>query len=220
MIRAPVPLRRAAGLLLLALGGAVALQALIHAPTRTAGQAASVPAPAPRRLTIDLKQADLVQFLRLLADTAKVNLVVAPEVQGTQDFTFVDTPWNEVLEASLKPGGYAWELRNGVIFVARARRLQNQKRLTAGLFRLGESSMDYSGKKITLDLHEVPMADLLHRVAAEGGIRLEVDPAVVGLYNYHFQDTPWDQVLDVVLMNASLTWEIRDGVLIIHAPKA
>ncbi len=40
-----------------------------------------------------------------------------------------------------------------------------------------------------------------------------VDNDVQGTYNFKFVDTPWDQVLDVILKNAALGKEIDNGVL-------
>ena len=79
------------------------------------------------KITIDLQNTDLVQFLRLLAETGKLNLVVDNDVQGTYNFKFVDTPWNQVLDVILKNAGLGKEIDNGVLRVAKIEKLQKEE---------------------------------------------------------------------------------------------
>ena len=79
------------------------------------------------KITIDLQNTDLVQFLRLLAETGKLNLVVDNDVQGTYNFKFVDTPWDQVLDVILKNAGLGKEIENGVLRVAKIEKLQKEE---------------------------------------------------------------------------------------------
>jgi type IV pilus assembly protein PilQ len=78
---------------------------------------------------------------------------------------------------------------------------------------LGETSTKYTGAKITIDLQNTEIRDFLRILADTGKLNLVMDPDVQGNYGFKFTDTPWDQVLDVVLKNASLGKEIQNGVL-------
>lgn len=116
--------------------------ALAQEPKPAAAQA-PVPAAAPRsssrtigdkgsrytgaKITIDLQNTDLVQFLRLLAETGKLNLVVDNDVQGTYNFKFVDTPWDQVLDVILKNAALGKEIDNGVLRVAKIEKLQKEE---------------------------------------------------------------------------------------------
>jgi len=79
------------------------------------------------KITIDLQNTDLVQFLRLLAETGKLNLVVDNDVQGTYNFKFVDTPWDQVLDVILKNAALGKEIDNGVLRVAKIEKLQKEE---------------------------------------------------------------------------------------------
>lgn len=207
----PAPLAPRAGLILLLLAGAgLGLQA--RRPAAAPSQTTPV-----KRLTIDLHQVDLVNVLRLVAESAHLNLVVAMDVKGTGDFQFTDTPWTQILDATLKPAGYAWEMRNGILHVARASALHERVRLTEAILKAQASTSDYTGRKVTLDLRSVPISDLLQRLAADGGVTLTIDPKVQGIYSFRFTDTPWDQILDIVLLTAHLDWEMRNGTLHVFA---
>ena len=78
---------------------------------------------------------------------------------------------------------------------------------------LGETSTRYTGAKITIDLQNTDIRDFLRILADTGKLNLVMDPDVQGNYGFKFNETPWDQVLDVVLKNASLGKEIQNGVL-------
>lgn len=78
---------------------------------------------------------------------------------------------------------------------------------------LGETTTKYTGAKITIDLQNTDIRDFLRILADTGKLNLVMDPDVQGNYGFKFNETPWDQVLDVVLKNASLGKEIQNGVL-------
>jgi len=78
---------------------------------------------------------------------------------------------------------------------------------------LGETSAKYTGAKITIDLQNADIRDFVRILADTGKLNLVADPDVTGSYTFKFTDTPWDQVLDVVLKNAGLGKEIHNGVL-------
>lgn len=78
---------------------------------------------------------------------------------------------------------------------------------------LGESQRTYTGARITIDLANTDIRELLRILADTGKLNLVIDPDVQGTLGVRFTDTPWDQVLDVVLKNAGLGKEIQNGVL-------
>ena len=79
------------------------------------------------KITIDLQNTDIRDFLRILADTGKLNLVMDPDVQGNFGFKFTDTPWDQVLDVVLKNAGLGKEIQNGVLRVAKIDKLQKEE---------------------------------------------------------------------------------------------
>jgi type IV pilus assembly protein PilQ len=98
------------------------------APTRsgrTLGDASS--RYSGSKITIDLQNTEIRDFLRILADTGKLNLVMDPDVQGNFGFKFTDTPWDQVLDVVLKNAGLGKEIQNGVLRVAKMDKLQKEE---------------------------------------------------------------------------------------------
>ncbi len=79
------------------------------------------------KITIDLQNTEIRDFIRILADTGKLNLVMDPEVQGSAGFKFTDTPWDQVLDVVLKNSGLGKEIQNGVLRVAKVEKLQREE---------------------------------------------------------------------------------------------
>jgi type IV pilus assembly protein PilQ len=79
------------------------------------------------RMTIDVVNTDLISFLRIIADVAKLNLIADSDVQGIYTFKFVDAPWDQVLDVILKQAGLGKEISNGIIRVAKVEKLQKEE---------------------------------------------------------------------------------------------
>ena len=79
------------------------------------------------KITIDLQNTEIRDFLRILAETGKLNLVMDPDVQGNFGFKFTDTPWDQVLDVVLKHAGLGKEIQNGVLRVAKVDKLQREE---------------------------------------------------------------------------------------------
>lgn len=92
---------------------------------RTLGEASAKYTGA--KITIDLQNADIRDFVRILADTGKLNLVADPDVTGSYTFKFTDTPWDQVLDVVLKNAGLGKEIHNGVLRVAKIDKLQKEE---------------------------------------------------------------------------------------------
>jgi type IV pilus assembly protein PilQ len=79
------------------------------------------------RMTIDVVGTDITSFLRIIADTAHLNLIVDQDVQGIYSFKFTDAPWDQVLDVILKHAGLGKEISNGIIRVAKVEKLQKEE---------------------------------------------------------------------------------------------
>ncbi len=78
-------------------------------------------------ITIDIPSADLGTFLRIIADSMHLNLIMDQDVQGTYNFKFTDTPADLVLDMILKNAGLGKEINHGVLRVAKVEKLQKEE---------------------------------------------------------------------------------------------
>src|SRR5262245_28157703 len=69
-------------------------------------------------VSIDTKEMELSDFLRLMANTANVNVVLHPALQGKVKLRIQDALWDQVLDAVLKNHGLAKEIEGNIIRIA------------------------------------------------------------------------------------------------------
>jgi type IV pilus assembly protein PilQ len=100
-----------------------------QAPTRTAGRTLGEASAkySGARMTVSLTNTDIREFLNIVADAGKLNLVMDPDVQGTFGYRFTDTPWDQILDVVLKNAGFGKEIQNGVLRVAKIEKLQKEE---------------------------------------------------------------------------------------------
>src|SRR5688572_21553012 len=93
-------------------------------------------APAPKRISLDVKDAELHNVLRLLADTGRVNIVVPDDVKGKVTIKLRNVPWTEALDVILRSKGLGREQQGGVIQVDTLERIVKRQRDQAELSKL------------------------------------------------------------------------------------
>jgi type IV pilus assembly protein PilQ len=121
-------------------GTAVALLALLGAD-RAAGQAgpAATPAPAPRAvivldtpaprrftgetISLDLKDADIRDVLKVFAKIGRFNLAIDPEVKGSVTVRLQNVPWDQALDVILRMNGLGYTLEGRILRTGTPRRL-------------------------------------------------------------------------------------------------
>jgi type II secretory pathway component HofQ len=88
--------------------------------TRRIGAEAEGEGPSRFRgasVDLDLKNADLANVFRLLADVGHVNIVVSGEVTGTITLRLKHVPWDQALELIVRTRNLALERDGNVILV-------------------------------------------------------------------------------------------------------
>jgi len=87
------------------------------------------------KVTLDFKDADITNVLRILSLKSGVNIVAGPEVTGTVTIRLADVPWQKALEVVLRAYGYVYE-RDGNIVRVTTREKVAQEDLVSEAFVL------------------------------------------------------------------------------------
>jgi type IV pilus assembly protein PilQ len=102
-------------------------------------QAPSAPAPAPApaaaapstpgngKLSMDFKDADINNLLRIIAEVSGKNVVAGSDVQGKVTVRLINVDWEQALEVILKVNNFAYEMDGNVIRVAPAAKLAAER---------------------------------------------------------------------------------------------
>ena len=94
-------------------------------------QVSSVPGMSRKRITIDLREADIQNVLRLLAKEGGVNIVSGAGVNGTVTVRLRSVPLDEVFLTVLQSRGLGFEKRGNVIRVAPQDTLRSEEQARA-----------------------------------------------------------------------------------------
>jgi type IV pilus assembly protein PilQ len=82
-----------------------------------------------RRIELDLKDADIHNVLRLLADVGRVNIVTADDVAGSITIRMRNVPWDQALDVVLQAKGLGMVRGGNLIRVAPLAALQKEREL-------------------------------------------------------------------------------------------
>jgi type IV pilus assembly protein PilQ len=95
-------------------------------------------------------------------------------------------------------------------------RLHPEKPYTQGGVPSRESRVThFTGKKISLDVQDADIREVLRLLAEASGLNIMVSPEVHGTVTMRMLDVPWDQVLDALLKLHGLAMEQSGNVLFI-----
>ncbi|MDI6605884.1 MAG: secretin and TonB N-terminal domain-containing protein, partial [Candidatus Omnitrophota bacterium] len=83
---------------------------------------------ASDNVTLDFKDADILNVLKIISYKAGVNIVAAPEVSGNITVRLTDVPWQTALEVILRTNGLVFEKQGNIITVAPIAKITEQKK--------------------------------------------------------------------------------------------
>jgi len=82
---------------------------------------------SPGNVTIDFKDADIQNVLRILSYKSGVNIVAGKDVTGIVTIRLVDVPWEKALDVVLKTYGYAYDRDGSIIRVTTIENLKKEE---------------------------------------------------------------------------------------------
>ncbi len=79
-----------------------------------------------RKISLDLQDADLVNVMRLFAEVANLNIILAPDVKGKVTVRMMNVPWDQAMAIILKMNGLGYSLEDHVLRIASVGTLAKQ----------------------------------------------------------------------------------------------
>jgi len=93
-------------------------------------------------ITLDFKEADIKDVLRVLSYKANINIVPSPEVMGLVTIRLVNVSWRKALDVILKSYGFAYERQGNIIMVAPIEKLTDQKKQEVALEQVQQTQSE------------------------------------------------------------------------------
>jgi len=85
---------------------------------------------APGNVTMDFKDADINNVLRILSYKSGMNIVAGKDVTGLITIRLTDVPWEKALDIILRTYGYIYEREGNIIRVVTTQNLENEELVT------------------------------------------------------------------------------------------
>ena len=85
---------------------------------------------APGNVTMDFKDADINNVLRILSYKSGMNIVAGKDVTGLVTIRLTDVPWEKALDVILRTYGYIYEREGNIIRVTSSANLENEELVT------------------------------------------------------------------------------------------
>ncbi len=105
-----------------------AAPAAAPAPAPSMPAAAAPAAPGAGRLSLDFKDADINNLLRIIAEVSGMNVVAGGDVQGKVTVRLVNVEWQQALDVILKINNMGYEMDGNVIRVAPEAKLAAERK--------------------------------------------------------------------------------------------
>ncbi len=82
-----------------------------------------------QRISLELKNTDILDVLRLIADVSKLNIIASDDVRGSVTVRLLNVPWQQALDIILRSKGLGKERQGNIIRVAPMSVLQREREL-------------------------------------------------------------------------------------------
>lgn len=102
------------------------------------------------RITLNLKNADLADFFRLINQISGLNIIVDPNVKGTVTMVLQNVPWDQALDIVLRNNDLGRKLEGNVLYIATMKTLQAQNQQVADLKKSQEAAAPFVDRVLPL----------------------------------------------------------------------
>jgi type IV pilus assembly protein PilQ len=123
-----------------------------------------------RRISLDFKDADIANILRLIAEVSDLNIIAGDEVEGKVTIRLVDVPWDQAMDVILLTKGLGFVRVGNVLRIAPLETLKQEKEARLMERRSKEKLEDLVVKLQPVNYASVKeMKDLIQRLLSPRG---------------------------------------------------
>jgi len=164
-------------------------------------------------MTIDVHGMEIKTLLDLVARAAGVNIVAASDVAGSIDLYIDKLPLEQMLDNFLTTQGLSYRRADGVFRVFKNAATQ----ATPAAF-----NVTYADSKVTVDVTDADLGQLLAEISAQSGNDLIVFGSLRDKVNVRLTAVPLDQTLDLILAGTRWSAQRRANIILVgeHAASA
>ncbi len=162
-------------------------------------------APA-KRFSLEFRDADIKDVLRLLGQENGLNILVGDDVTGKVTVSFKEVTLDQALVSILQSFGYSYTTSDGIVTVS------NKPSPKPAPEQIVINVRD---KLISLDFRDAEAKDVLRLLGKKSGINIIVGDEIAGKISVSLKDVTLDQALHSVLQGFGCAYSINDGIVLV-----
>jgi type IV pilus assembly protein PilQ len=105
----------------------------------------------PSKISLDFKDADVRNFLKLIAEVSELSMIIGDEVKGRMTIKLVDVSWDEALEVILQSQSLGMVRNGNVIRIGSLEKLRKEEETQLALKRAKEKVGDLRTELVRLN---------------------------------------------------------------------
>lgn len=185
-----------------------------RAPARGAESAGQ--APAPRRFSLEFRDAEIKDVLRLLGQENGINILVGDDVTGKVTVSFKEVTLNQALEAILESFGYSFSTTDGIVVVRRSPPPKTAPEQIVITVKEGEASGPSPAPRLfSIDFRDAEAKDVLRLLGQKSGLNIIVGDEIAGKITGSLKNVTLEQALTVILQGFGSSYSTTDGIVLV-----
>jgi len=163
-------------------------------------------APSSRRFSLEFRDADIKDVLRLLGQENGMNILVGDEVTGKVTVSFKEVTLDQALDSIVQSFGYSYTTSDGIVVVSNK---------TSAKTTSEQIVINVKGNLFSLDFRDAEAKDVLRLLGQKSGINIIVGDEIAGKISVSLKDVTLDQALRSVLQGFGCSYSINDGIVLV-----
>lgn len=177
-----------------------------------------------KRLTLDVQNKPVKDFLREFGEKTKINIVAGQDLKGLVTGNLKDVAPIDGFKAIMAANAYEVRQKAGVYLVENGDAagpgepsgVPGRRRRTGSQFTgSGTSDVDVHDGRVTLSLSNASLGDALREIAEQAGLNYTIIGDVSGNVNAHLKGVTVDEALSALLQGTRYAFLNKGGTLLI-----
>jgi type IV pilus assembly protein PilQ len=187
---------------------------------KTSGEKRSLIRFSNDKLTVDVQNMDVIEFLKELSSKTAVSIVPDAKVEGKVTGKLYEVSLDDGLRALLEGNGFKITRRKNIYQVVTSETTPSNSGMGARYNNSGASGsskfrVEYNDGKVTLDVSNGDLEDIIRSIAEQSDAEIITYGSLKSEINAKLNDVPLTEALALLLGGTRFTFVQKDNVLLI-----
>ncbi|MCK4667880.1 type II secretion system protein GspD [Candidatus Dependentiae bacterium] len=156
-----------------------------------------------KKITINAKDTEILEILRILSQQAGVNIVPDASVKGKISINLKDVTLEVALKRILEANGYTYQKKGNMYLVSTPKRKGGKLNITS------------DGYNLSCDIKSADLKEVLNEIADKAEINIVIHGTLVGTVDARLTDVTLQEGIELLLGGTKYTLKVLDNIYII-----